>query len=112
MAQVIKFPKLPSDKSSAQHSTATISTSAPFAYRRPSLPRRVRHGLRVALWVIVVLTWPIWRWFALIDLLIQSVRTLYFWHTPAIHPGLVLLMHVLTIAGLATFSLCEPKALE
>ncbi|WP_426116065.1 KleE stable inheritance protein [Massilia sp. PWRC2] len=111
MAQVIKFPKPRSDKSSDNPPPVAV-TSTRMPYRRPSLPRRVRHGLWVGLWVLVVLTWPVWRWLAVFDLFIQSVRTMYYWHTPSMHPGLVLLMHVLAIAALAAFLLCEPKDMK
>ena len=110
MAQVIKFPKSLSDKSSDNPPPGDV-TSTRMPHRHPSLPRRARHGLRVGLWVLLVLTWPLWRWLAMTDLFIQFIRTMYYWNTPGMHPGLVLLIHILAMAALAAFLLCEPKDL-
>lgn len=110
MAQVIKFPKSLSDKSSDNPPPMAVTPTS-MLDRRPSLPRRVRHGLRVGLWILVVLTWPLWRWLAIADLFIQFIRTMYYWNSPGMHPGLVLLMHILAMAALAAFLLSEPKDL-
>lgn len=109
MAQIIKFPESRIDNLPPKPPTKLAAVpTRPRNGQRLFLHRLFR-GIHMGLWVVVVLTSPLWRWLVLGDLLVQSVRALYYWNLPATHAGLVLLAHGLAVAALAAFIFCEPK---
>ncbi|MGK5078789.1 KleE stable inheritance protein [Janthinobacterium sp. HLX7-2] len=79
MADIIQFPPV-TGKGKPQLQPAP----AP----QPSTP-----GLRKILWVIVVLCWPVIRFFMVCDVLFQLLRMLVLWDTPGTHAGWGFILH-------------------
>lgn len=112
MAKVIKFPVPHTRLVRSGSQQQRIDIRQPFVPSpsvRQSSSQRLLHGCRVALWVVVVATMPIWRWIAVLDLIVQSLRVLVFWQTPGAHAGSVLLLHLVGFGALAVFVLWSPK---
>jgi hypothetical protein len=62
-----------------------------------------RRVLRKALWILVVLCWPLLNKILIADVLIQLLRALYFWSTPDVHAGWSFALHFGVLSGLTYF---------
>ena len=89
MAKIIPFPKVPRSRISNIGRPGRKYGNRPAATRR----RSVFSILVAALWVFVVLFFPLIKVIAGFDLFILGVRAIYFWKTPDAHDGLVFLLH-------------------
>ncbi|WP_322075521.1 KleE stable inheritance protein [Burkholderia cenocepacia] len=102
MSKIIKFP--------------TIAGAPKEAVKPSPAPRAEGAGVLAAIikavWVVVVLVWPILRWVIALDVVFQLVRMLWLWHTPGAHAGWAFLLHFAVLTALTYFvSLYKPKGL-
>jgi hypothetical protein len=51
-------------------------------------------GLVSMVWVIVMLTWPLLKRIASADMIVQSLRLLYYWNAPDVHSGWTFVLHL------------------
>ncbi|WP_395827988.1 KleE stable inheritance protein [Collimonas sp.] len=80
------------------------------------LPTPVKAGIGAAVlkavWVVVVLVWPILKWVVALDCVYHLIRMMYHWNTPGIHAGVAFLLHFAVLTMLTYFvSVYRPKGL-
>jgi hypothetical protein len=67
-------------------------------------------GVVKAVWVVVVLVWPILKWVVALDCVYHLIRMMYHWNTPGIHAGVTFLLHFAVLTALTYFvSVYKPK---
>jgi hypothetical protein len=80
------------------------------------VPKPVKIGIGAAMvkavWVVMVLLWPILKWIISIDCVFQLIRMLYYWNTPGLHVGVTFLFHFAVLTMFTYFvSVYRPKGL-
>lgn len=79
-------------------------------------PTLVKTGIGAAVlkavWVVVVLVWPILKWVVALDCVYHLIRMMYYWNTPGVHAGFTFLLHFAALTMLTYFvSVYRPKGL-
>ena len=65
-----------------------------------------------AVWVVVVLVWPLLKWIVSIDVFFQFIRMVYHWNTPGVFAGWTFLAHFAVLVALTYFvSIYKPKGI-
>ena len=107
MTNIIKFP----GKAEAPAEVAP----EPAAQEKPAsaAPRRGLFAPVVkAVWVVVVLVWPLLKWIVSIDVFFQFIRMVYHWNTPGVFAGWTFLAHFAVLVALTYFvSIYKPKGI-
>lgn len=63
-----------------------------------------------AVWLVAVLTWPLFRWVLSLDVTYQLARMVYYWDTPGVYAGWTFALHFLVLTGMTFFvSSYKPK---
>lgn len=80
------------------------------------VPTPVKAGIGAAVvnavWVVMVLVWPVLKWIVSIDCVFQLIRMFYHWDTPGVHAGFTFLVHFAVLTILTYFvSVYRPKGL-
>ncbi len=80
------------------------------------VPKPAGAGIGVALfkavWVVIVLIWPILKWVVALDCVFQLIRMIYHWNTSGVHAGWTFMMHFALLTALTYFvSFYKPKGL-
>ena len=87
--------------------TSNIIKPAPAAPRRGLFAPVVK-----AVWVVVVLVWPLLKWIVSIDVFFQFIRMVYHWNTPGVLAGWTFLAHFAVLVALTYFvSIYKPKGI-
>lgn len=105
-----KFPERPGAKATPEvASEPTPSQTRPA----PGKLRKAISGLARALWMLLVLTWPVLRWVMALDVAYRGFLTVWHWDTPGSHAGFTFFLHFAALTA-ATFlvSSYKPKSVE
>ena len=79
MTNIIKFPGKAEAPAEVAPEPAAQEKPAPAAPRRGLFAPVVK-----AVWVVVVLVWPLLKWIVSIDVFFQFIRMDYHWNTPGV----------------------------
>jgi len=104
MTNIIKFPtkKIQSVGFVQDRSTNQLNVIAKSVFDRV-----IRF-----VWVVTVLTWPIFKWVLSLDILFQMFRMIYHWNTPDVYAGWNFLMHFSMLTALTCYvSIYKPKGI-
>ena len=104
MTKIINFPRR----------TKPTVEGTPRAATPVPAPVKAGIGSAVvkAVWVVLVLVWPILKWIVSIDCVFQLIRMFYHWDTPGVHAGVTFLLHFAVLTMLTYFvSVYRPKGL-
>jgi hypothetical protein len=91
MTKIIQFPK--------------VAAARAVAVEMPK-PDKGREGLgffggvRLGVWMLAVLMWPLLRWIAALDVFWQFCRMVYHWDTPGVYAGWQFLAHFAVLVAL------------
>lgn len=102
MTNIINFPRR----------AKPVIEDAPKAATPAPTPGKAGIGAGVvkAVWVVVVLVWPILKWVVALDCVYHLIRMMYHWNTPGIHAGFTFLLHFAVLTALTYFvSVYKPK---
>ncbi len=116
MAKIIKFPRVGAVSQMRDLASKTKAPSVPklppaFSRTTPT-PwwRCILYGTDAAAWIMIVLLSPVWKWIAVIDMLFQLLKTMYYWDTPGAHAGWIAVLHIGVFLGLYFYVLFhKPK---
>lgn len=101
MAKVIKFP------------APRINREAPAAPRTEGayqVDGGEANAAHKALWVVMVLLWPLLKYVVILDCVFQFFRMLWYWNTPWTFAGYRFLLHFAVLVGLTWYvSVYKPK---
>nr|ADD63324.1 KleE stable inheritance protein [uncultured bacterium pAKD4]AFU76024.1 KleE stable inheritance protein [Burkholderia cepacia] len=107
MTNIIKFPGKAEAPAEVAPEPAAQEKPAPAAPRRGLFAPVVK-----AVWVVVVLVWPLLKWIVSIDVFFQFIRMVYHWNTPGVFAGWTFLAHFAVLVALTYFvSIYKPKGI-
>jgi len=104
MTNIIKFP---AKKTQSVDSVQDKSTN------RLNVTTNAVFGCVIRfVWVVTVLTWPVFKWVLSLDILFQMFRMIYHWNTPDVYAGWNFLMHFSVLTALTYYvSIYKPKGI-
>ena len=100
MTNIIKFPGKAEAPAEVAPEPAAQEKPAPAAPRRGLFAPVVK-----AVWVVVVLVWPLLKWIVSIDVFFQFIRMVYHWNTPGVFAGWTFLAHFAVLVALGIWLL-------
>lgn len=107
MTNIIKFPHKANASAKIVPEPPVLETPAPAAPRFSLLEAVVE-----AVWVVVVLVWPLLKWIIAIDVVFHLGRMLYRWKTPNDFAGWTFLAHFAVLVAFTYFvSVYKPKGI-
>jgi len=104
MTNIIKFP---AKKTQSVGSVQDKSTN-----RLNVIAKTVFDCVIRFVWVVTVLTWPIFKWVMSLDILFQMFRMIYHWNTPGVYAGWNFLLHFSVLTALTYYvAIYKPKGI-
>lgn len=104
MTNIIKFPE---KKTQSVGSVQDGSTN-----RLNVIAKSVFGGVIRFVWVMIVLTWPIFKWVLSLDIVFQMFHMIYHWNTPGVYAGWNFLLHFFVLTALTYYvSIYKPKGI-
>ncbi len=98
-----------------EHTNKRLDGTEQSANFRPGSKQAVRDGkfdvsahqggapIQKALWVVLVLCWPLVNKIFVVDVLFQLLRALFYWDTADVHAGWTFILHFGMMSGLTYF---------
>lgn len=109
MSNIIKFPKEFKGKETA---AKVVPTAAPAEIKHQACGSALLAGLVKAVWLVVVLIWPILKWVLSIITFFQLVRMFYYWNTPGVYAGWSFIGYFVVLTAVTYFvSIYKPKGI-
>ena len=91
MSKIIQFPKVAAARAGAMEMPKSNKSHEGLGFFG---------GVRLGVWMLAVLMWPLLRWIAALDVVWQFCRMAYHWDTPAVYAGWQFLAHFAALAAL------------
>lgn len=107
MTKIIKSPGKAEATADIAPGLAAQEKPAPAALLRGLFASVVK-----AVWVVVVLVWPLLKWIVSLDVIFRLIRMIYHWNTPGVFAGWTFLAHFAVLVALTYFvSIYKPKGI-
>lgn len=62
------------------------------------------HMLTKAVWLVLVMVWPVLRWVLSIEVFFQFLRAWWYWDVPGVHAGWTFALHFGVLVALTYFA--------
>lgn len=95
---------VPSDAAEEKSALATVAIES-------TKGKGVAAGLLKALWVTLVLVWPVLKWIVSVDVFVRFLVMLYHWDTPGTYAGWTFIIHFVVLTLLTYFVSTKPKGM-
>jgi hypothetical protein len=105
MANIIKFPEKKTQFVSSVHDRSTKRSNV-------VIEKSVFGGMNRFVWVVTVLTWPVFKWVLSLDVLFQMFRMIYRWNASDIYADWNFLLHFSVLTAFTYYvSIYKPKGI-
>lgn len=112
MSKIIPFPKTFIPRGAPSPAPAVGIVPAPAGNHKASPAKREGSRVVRALWMTVVLVWPILKWVLVMDVLFKLIQAMVHWNEPGTHYGWLLLLHFGVLSALTYYVAWRPKGVQ